>query len=382
MRISVADLQLGDIVFYTPNYTDEFADHVAIVTQIVAERNECYVTHATTGSYNQVTETLLHHDETTAYHIYRCNYPTLVKEALALAMHWEKLGIKFSEERHTLMELAQEFFGVENSPKNHAKHLDYAKEAYKENFFRIIKYAARRNVKPSRNKGFRCDQFIILLFQIAELKNMVEDLELLGVTWITDKYCTETYLKSFSALASFPTFNSYVDKLRGHEYEALDNLAKKDFNPPSKQKRFPSLLAWDIAHGDPKNHFLANERVLPIDCKVASPSVMMYHLNESSDNWHRIGELQVEPKTFKPEEKQHWQWRQQKRGKSIEIVKNELDVRCSKKEAFNLTTMPSPVGTRHLANFGLLIKTKNPKEKNHPEEKMISDKNVTHLSHG
>lgn len=310
MPLSINDLKIGDIVFYTPSYTNEMADHVAIVTRLIPENNQCYVTHAVTitDKYNEVIETLLRLDEKNRYFIYRCQDDVLTKNVGELAKSWGKKGIKFSKDRHDLMLRAEEHFGVNLNPKNVKKHLEYVKASYNDNkFFSIIKYAARRNTRPSLNKGFRCDQFVILVIQVAEVGNRVDDLNALGVPWITDKHGERDYLNLMQASSDWADFTHYFNKLReGNEYNEFQ--LNKSASMSRQVKQLPSLYAWnsDVAKEDAKEYFLSSDRFLPLDSKISSPSVLLTYLNDNPKKWKNLGEYIGIKNTYTNREKLTW----------------------------------------------------------------------------
>lgn len=310
-NINITNLKLGDIIFFTPPWDKRElqADHVAIVTKIDTENNECWVAHAVSGEkYNQAMQTILkQNNNDTAYQVYRCKDQKLAEIAADLAKQWTDLPVTFipySHSRANLVYKMEDSFNIEAQPeKGLPLFLEAAEKSYKENYFRIIKYASRRGSVLSQKKGLRCASFATLVIQLAEVVALVPTQESLGITWVTDKYGSD---KLLSDVSFFKKFKTYQEKIRSSEEFNFLSQPEKEYQP-RKEMRLSSLFLWDEGkNGDPEQYFLSKDRVLPLDSKLVTSSLLMFAFKNNTEHWNVVGKLHIENNEKNTAQKEEW----------------------------------------------------------------------------
>jgi hypothetical protein len=325
MGLTAKDLKLGDVVFQLNS--DQTADHVAIVTRI--EEKNCYITHAVGAPHNAVVETLLKTDhDSDVYQVYRHKDSALAEAAAAQAAQWCKYLIPYDDKRLELImqfEDSKEFchpkFGLQ-------KLLDYAKSHHQTNFFRIIKYAARRDMAATRpqtitKRGFRCSSFVALVYQVSELKPFVKTCNELNLTWVSDKYASRELLSQFPLPEGYA---SYQEKLSASkEYDVVEQ--KNKFSHKSTPTWLPSFVAY--SNSQPIEAFLKNfTSCFPLDAKIVTPAIIQLHAKQTPEQWENLGIVDLKMKSFSPEERRAYRELVQENIFKARIIQEALAKRC------------------------------------------------------
>ncbi|MCD6046646.1 MAG: hypothetical protein K0S08_293 [Gammaproteobacteria bacterium] len=325
MGLTTKDLKRGDVVFQLNS--DQIADHVAIVTRI--DGKDCYITHAVGAPHNAVVETLLKADhDDDAYQICRHKDPVLAEAAAAQATQWCKYRIPYDDKRFELimrLEDSKEFC----HPKfGRQKLLDYAKNHYQPNFFRAIKYAARRDMAATRpqtmtKRGLICSSFVALVYQVAELKPFVKTCDELNLTWVSDKYASRELL---SQLPLPEAYVSYQEKLNSSkEYDVVKQEDK--FLHASTPTWLPSFVAYSSSQ--PIDAFLKNfTSCFPLDSKIVTPAILQLHAEQASEQWENLGVIELEMRRFSLEERQAYRELVQENIFKAKVIQEELAKRC------------------------------------------------------
>jgi hypothetical protein len=314
----VLDLLPGDVIFSMN--TQGGADHVGIFAGIGSDRRP-YVLHSVIGAYHSLIKGVLKPIDT-HYLVFRNKNLALAFSAYRRMSRWAHRGTPYDHSAAAFIQNVEEdpCWGKTAEIRIRA-HYDYARSMSLPRFYRRIKYAARRAfpVLPksdelgSSGRGLRCAESVVLCYQIEELSDLVGfvgDPQELGYVghWVSDKYADEKYLSGeIGASLGGPSreYLEYQAGLRKESEYAIPNRKRIE----ERHVLFePSICYWDFERHPSIEEFAKRfDTSLPIDSKVTSPSVLLYHLQQDRDHWSEQGVLDMgAAHPFSDEEKLQW----------------------------------------------------------------------------
>ncbi|MFZ9595653.1 MAG: hypothetical protein ACO3A2_06195 [Bdellovibrionia bacterium] len=309
-----SSLKIGDLVFYMDSLGK--AEHVALFAGFDPEEEIPQVIHAVAEPHFKVISTQLRPSEI-PYVIYRNKNRALSLFAYALMESWEAGGVPYDEKASELMDQFRDHREFAHPVEGTERLYEYARQMSVPNFYRRIKFAARRGASPvlppdqrmgSMGRGLRCDEAVILAYQIEELADVVLNLFQWAsrVPWVSDKYLDEEVLNDPS-IARFVSqeYRDYLNRLNSkEEYPLVES--KKRLNAPH-QKFHPSIYAWNFEKFGSIEEFAQNfDTSLPLDAKITNPDVLLHHLRQDPQHWVSVGEVLIEPYRNSPERKLKW----------------------------------------------------------------------------
>lgn len=202
-QATVTSLKPGDILL-TEDKNHHFFKHVAVVTQVDQQLNDCKVAHWRGSRYpNALSETSLPSEEllqesNLAIHVFRLKDQNLAQRAAALLQKWCLWAIPFDKTRFQQAEqYNNRFLGIESEILNEKmpiildralfntkmqENLKVLNEKFREHYLDIVKCALRQGISPVRpapenqekQKGFHGMQGILIAFQVACVENIIK----------------------------------------------------------------------------------------------------------------------------------------------------------------------------------------------------------------
>ena len=317
--IKVVELMPGDLIFSMD--TQGGADHVGVFSEIGSDGRP-YVFHSVTGKYQSLIKGVLKPIDT-HYLVFRNNNIALAFSAHYRMRRWAEQRVPYDSDAAAFIQNLEDDarFGKGAANRLRAQY-DYARSMSIPRFYRRIKYAARRNfpVLPksdelgSSGRGFRCAESTILAYQIQELSELVRcvgDPKVEGYPghWVSDKYSDEKDLTGPDAGGSVPPSVEFLDYQRGlreiGEYETAQ--PRKKFTETHIRFK-PSIHYWDFEKNPSIEAFARTfDTSLPIDSKVSSPSVLLFHVGHDLAHWQLMDRLEMgSEKPFSEAEKNFW----------------------------------------------------------------------------
>ncbi len=311
--VKLNELVPGDLVFSMNALGG--ADHVGMFAGI-GEDGRPYVVHAVSEKYKAVVRTILKPIDT-SYVVFRNHNLSLALSASRRIGGWAKLKIPYDFDAANLALDAEDYSGFRGDAKQRLEqYYEYAKSQSIPRFYRRIKYAARRNmpILPSNEqlgssgRGFRCDEVVILSYQVEEIADFVRSIgspdgeSLEFYQWISDKYAMLDILDQCKAT---PEYRAYQNSLLEKDEYLVVQRGKR--NDPKHIRFLPSICAWrEDLHPSVEKFAESFDTVLPIDSKVSSPSVLLTHVSRDSLHWASLGPVRVESSPVTEEEKEQW----------------------------------------------------------------------------
>jgi hypothetical protein len=291
-------VQKGDILFYYDPYAakDENISHVAICVDV--KDNIPLVAHsARSERINGVMCTYLRSEH--SYLVFRCKNNLLAITAADVAYKWTTLGRKIPHEeekkRGFMNDLYKDCDDMEDAVKKSA-------DLYRQQgFLRALKFAIRddRPFKIDSLRGFRCDQFVVMCFQVAHLRHLPQ---------YNDSLSTLNDLPSSTQNVSIRKFceNEFYTQApsRGFELETYIELMKS--NEPKgvivdKEQSLPIIsamtceLSWSLI-ADKEDREVPN-LIIPLDAKRCSPAVLFEFLSNNGSGFGVAGFLSTRVKS-------------------------------------------------------------------------------------
>ena len=309
--ITPSDLLAGDLIFSLNSLGA--VEHVAVYAGIKDQRRT--IIHAVSGRYNSIMRTLLKPIQIgqRPYQVYRNKNFRLAGSVKHRMGVWSEQVIPYDAKAAdfvTKMDESLDFWDP-SMRSGTSRLLEYSKEMSKINFYRRIKFAARRNnpIYPERvekgksGKGLRCAEAVILAYQIEELTSFLKPLEKFkDFGWISDKHSVPRDVASQFSVG----YCSYQERLcQAQEYKVVNEFK----NERRKELSFqPSWVAWDFEKAGPIEDFINHfDSVFNLDAKISNAAVLYLYLQEDGDHWSSLGQLnEVEPLVLTEEEKKKW----------------------------------------------------------------------------
>jgi hypothetical protein len=278
-----SEMRLGDILFFFKADVKKSADqvsHVALCTGFDGKTPK--ISHAIYNKTKTLKKVITSRLRSCySYLIYRCSDEGLTKEVAALAFKWSTLDIAYDFGR----EQAMERFLASSTDLDHA--LSRNVKAYlRREFLQGWKFAARHHspIRQGSQHGFRCDQFVILCFQVARIlmtqryyfRTLIEQ----KVQWLSLSYfnldASQTFVNNNQLRCmSVKMTNQVSDRVRRKRLSANKTQEQRDEvgqNALSLATVFTSNVG-NISQ-------LYDDRALPLSPKVnSSPSVLLTYLD-------------------------------------------------------------------------------------------------------
>ena len=313
--LEVSDLLPGDLIFFM-NPSETSAEHVALFSGIKQD-GQPYIIHAVAQPHHAVVSTLIKHQPHTPYHVVRNHNMTLALSAHHRMKVWSQVMVPYDLEAATYAMAIEDSSPFCHPGSGIEDYYRFALEMGKLDFYRRIKYAARRT-RPtlpsddfikSRGRGFRCAEAAILAFQIEEIAHIVADLSgnYAEKIWVSDKYAHPGLLQKLGAT---PEYMNYQERLAGpFNVEFGEDLIRirNHRKTPQHIEYYPSFIAWNKeSYGSIEDYQKKMDTSFPIDSKVSTANVMYYHVMHDFGHWKNLGTLHIPPHEFDPFARLAW----------------------------------------------------------------------------
>ena len=276
VAVSLDAIEKGDIVFFfnasAMSAKDQY-DHVAVVTGFrrQGKRVVPQITHAT---FNK-TKTIKHVCETdlrpyASYLVFRHHNKKIAKRAAEVAQQWSQQGVSYDFKRLKLMRMfLSSVASLDDALKKN-------RDAYNQRgFLHSWKYASRDEqlFRKGSLRGFRCDQFVLLCFQVAE-RFLFHSLyfkkqDQMEGNRVSLKYRNPIITKNYIA--------THKSQLSIIEKPLRKFLKKSNTTQVSTRPVVPvsAIFTRVVSHVDQ-----LRESCAPLDPKVSSPSVFLHYLTQ------------------------------------------------------------------------------------------------------
>ncbi len=270
-------VQPGDILFFFNPHAlsnkDQY-DHVAICTGLKQRGKKVVpqITHATfnkTKTVQRVCETDLR--PYASYLVFRFGNEKIAKKAAEVARYWNSFGVRYDFQRLKLMER----FLASSDSLDHALKRNLGRYN-KVGFLQSWKFASRyeQPFHQGSQHGFRCDQFVILCFQVAERllshQLLFKSQKAMQNCRVSLKYNNMRLTKLYRK--KHPKQLSLLDK------PLMKYLKKSGFVKDSNQPVLPiSTIFTPMVYS--KEQLV--DGCLPLNPKRSSPSVFLHFLSQA-----------------------------------------------------------------------------------------------------
>lgn len=271
------DVEKGDLIFYVKmteengklTFDSEQAVHVAIVTSISGKGKRAKIEIADASiAKGLVVRNLPTPSNTFDYVVYRHSNNEFANIAADIAYEWAKPGnIKYDEARLAIMEKLL----AENSLECALERSK--KEFFDEGYWRALKFKMRggKPISEGSQRALRCDQFVILCYQVAairvhvSLSKEVSTLPFAGrndISKVSLKYYNSAFLDKGSPLLTY--FEA--------KFKSMSTNNERIGSTAPVVAGLSNDLQTAIFSGEvdfPRLGFI------PLDAKLCSPSVLL-----------------------------------------------------------------------------------------------------------
>ena len=300
--LRVVDLLPGDLIFFMDSF-GKTAEHVAVYAGVKRD-GKPYIIHAVTHPHQAVVTTLLKPLEDTPLHVVRNRSLRLALSAHHRMKTWAEVMVPYDTEAAGLIMTLEDSMPFCHPSTGLEKYHRFAVEMGQKNFYRRIKYAARRMrpVMPaeesikSTGRGFRCAEAAILAYQIEELSDAVADLSgsFSERVWVSDKYAHPDILKKLGATPEYLAYQASLNGRQTYTVEGRKVEVRNKAKTEDHQEFYPSFVAWNFnAYGSIEDYQATMDTCFSIDAKVSSAKVLYYHVMHDIEHWQTLGRLEL-----------------------------------------------------------------------------------------
>lgn len=331
---TIKDLQPGDIVFFENHYLlkdpqgnpfgqvydqerEPYIDHVAIYGGIDARTKEPFLIHCIEGRHTESLpgglckttfrglglQSYAHEGIVDYYHVhykvFRFHDPDFTSRVLKQAEAWSNFNVSYDEAILEKKFVLEDAFG-----NDYEEFIKNAAESYQAGAkYGILKFAARGNLSPVHSisdgeaAGLTCSMFVMLLYQVTELKALVSrpPLEIIDrllpiSPWPSDKYANNLIL-SRTCLS----YQAYVRSLREREPGAIFDERSCTFTP--------SIFYWK---SDKTRAEAFVSSIMPLDPEVLGAGGLFAYMSKQLALWESLGEVEMPVKTFSVDDKERY----------------------------------------------------------------------------
>jgi hypothetical protein len=262
-------IKVGDIVFYIDTRIIENGEgspysHVGIVTQIIKDRKHVIpiIAHATSNEkYRKVIESPL--PTFASYYVFRYNNKNVNSKAVEIAQECVKQNIPYDEERFKAMQQFLKEYSDSLQKALSENQKKFNSREYLQPWKFLLRYFNNHLfIRQGSERGFRCDQFVILCLQMAELQ--IQDSN--TIVHVAGKKLR-------------PSLSHYNEELTANFFKAHSNQSMKKLSSQlvnrdvgRKALAVPAFFKPEVSLKTLKELFFQ------LDPKVCSPSVLFYFI--------------------------------------------------------------------------------------------------------